>query len=231
MNARGADIAIQCHPKLTALFATLAGAPTVLSTGTPPPDADAHLPLMSLPHRLGTTAETVPADIPYLHPPQDAAPPPDSDGRPRVGLCWTGNPDHPDNAHRSIPFTALEKLLRRRDIDWRGLQFGPAAAEAAGRLPDDPAWTACLDGFGNTAAALKSCDLVITIDTATAHLAGALGRPVWLLLKYAPDWRWMLGRDDSPWYPTMRLFRQAAPGDWAGTVASLETALDAWMTC
>lgn len=119
--------------------------------------------------------------------------------------------------------------MHRTDIDWRSLQFGPGADDAAGRLPDDPDWTACLEGFGNTAAALESSDLGITIDTSTAHLAGALGRPVWLLLKFAPDWRWMVGRDDSPWYPTARLFRQAAPGDWPGVVNRLDAALTAWM--
>ena len=104
-------------------------------------------------------------------------------------MCWTGNPDHPDNPHRSLPFDAIAPLLSRTDMDWRSLQFGPAAAEALPLLPADPDWSACLEGFGNTAAALESCDLVITIDTSTAHLAGALGRPVWLLLKFAPDWR------------------------------------------
>ena len=229
LQARGADVFLQCHPKLTALFETLDGSATVLPTGEPPPPVDAHLPLMSLPHLLGITADSIPADCPYLRPPSDARAPPPGDGRPRVGLCWTGNPNHPDNPHRSLAFEGLTSVLARGDIDWRSLQFGPAAAEATGHLPEDPAWTACLEGFGNTAAALQSCDLVITVDTSTAHLAGALGRPVWLLLKYAPDWRWMIGRTDSPWYPTARLFRQAAPGDWTDVVARVDTALAIWM--
>jgi len=144
-------------------------------------------------------------------------------------LCWAGNPDHPDNRQRSCPIEAFEPLLGRTGIEWKSLQFGPAAADATGRIDDDPAWTACLDGFASTAAALQALDLVITVDTATAHLAGALGRPVWLMLKYAPDWRWMTGRDDSPWYPTMRLFRQSAAGDWAAVIAQIDTALDSWM--
>ncbi|MDD9902371.1 MAG: tetratricopeptide repeat protein [Rhodospirillaceae bacterium] len=229
LQARGATVFLQCHPKLTALFEALAGTPTVLSAGDTPPQVDAHAPLMSVPHLLGTTIDTIPGEPPYLRPPDGARRPPAVEGRRRIGLCWTGNPDHPDNAHRSLPFAAFAPLLRRTDIDWRSLQFGPGAADAAGHLPDDPAWTPCLEGFGITAAALESCDLVITIDTSTAHLAGALGRPVWLLLKYAPDWRWMVGRDDSPWYPTARLFRQAAPGDWAGVVNCLDAALTAWM--
>ncbi len=231
LRARGADIAIRCHAKLAGLFETLDGSPTLFATGAPLPPVDAHVPLMSLPHMLGTTADTVPAGIPYLRAPANARRPPSSDGRRRIGLCWSGNPEHPDNPHRSLPFDAFAPLLARHDADWRGMQFGPAAAEAAQYLPDDPAWTACLEGFGNTAAALESCDLVVTIDTSTAHLAGALGRPVWLLLKYAPDWRWMVGREDSPWYPTVHLFRQAAPGDWTGVMARLETALANLLEC
>lgn len=225
LQSRGAEVAIQCHARLAPLFTTLEGGPTVIPTGAALPPVDAHAPLMSLPHLLDTTLETIPADIPYLHVPKGALTPPPADTRNRIGLCWAGNPDHPDNAHRSCPFDAFGPLLARADTDWRSLQFGPAAAEARGRLADDPAWNACLDGFANTAAALQSLDLVITVDTATAHLAGALGRPVWLLLKYAPDWRWMTGRDDSPWYPTVRLFRQPAPGDWAAVIAQTDNAL------
>ena len=231
MQRRGADISIQCHPKLTGLLETLDGAPKVFATGAPLPPVDAHAPLMSLPHLLGTTLESVPAGIPYLDVASGSEHPPATGGRRRIGLCWTGNPNHPDNPHRSVPFEAFAPFLGNQGIDWRGLQFGPAAEDAAGRLADDPAWTASLDGFGNTAAALQSCDLVITIDTSTAHLAGALGRPVWLLLKYAPDWRWMIGRDDSPWYPTVRLFRQTAPGDWNDVLTRLEAALKTWMEC
>ena len=130
---------------------------------------------MSVPHLLGTRVDTAPGEAPYLRPPDGARQPPAVEGRRRIGLCWTGNPD---NAHRSLPFAAFAPLLRRTDIDWCSLQFGPGAADAAGHLPDDPDWTACLEGFGNTAAALESCDQVITIDTSTTHLAGAVGRPV-----------------------------------------------------
>jgi hypothetical protein len=123
----------------------------------------------------------------------------------------------------------LAPLLARRDIAWISLQYG-AQADALGdtehQLED---WSERLDGFANTATAMGALDLVITVDTATAHLAAALGRPTWLMLKYAPDWRWMLDRADSPWYPTMTLFRQRAPGDWAGVVARLQAALERWM--
>lgn len=227
LSERGAEIVIQCHPKLAPLFETLDGGPAVVAAGTPLPAVDAHVPLMSLPHLLGTAVESVPADIPYLHVPAGARTPPASGGRRRIGLCWSGNPGHPDNTHRSCPFQELVPLLDRQEIEWRSLQFDIAAMQAADHIPDDPAWNLCLDGFANTAAALASCDLIVTVDTVTAHLAGALGRPVWLLLKYAPDWRWMVGRDDCPWYPTARLFRQTEPGDWTGVVARLRSALDA----
>ncbi len=222
---KGAAIVVQCHPKLAALFETLDGAPTVVAAGSPAPPVDAHVPLMSLPHLLATMPDSVPADIPYLRAPPDAGTPPPGDGRRRIGLCWSGNPKHPDNAQRSCPFAALDPLLAHDDIDWISLQFDAETRD--GRFGSD--WSGHLDGFANTAAAVGALDLVITVDTATAHLAGALGRPVWLMLKYAPDWRWMTGRDDTPWYPTMRLFRQETPGDWTNIVARLDAALIAWM--
>jgi len=228
----GARVTVQCAAKLAPLFASLDGAPAIIPVGAATPPVDCHAPLMSLPHLLGTELDTVPAETAYLRPPRDAATPPPrdpADGRRRVGLCWAGSPAHPDDARRSCPAALLAPLLARRDIAWIGLQYGPGADDfkAAENRPED--WSAMLDGFAGTAAAMAALDLVITVDTATAHLAAALGRPTWLMLKYSPDWRWMLDRDDSPWYPTMRLFRQAAPGDWAGVVARLRAALDAWM--
>ncbi len=227
LQQRGAEIVVQCHPKLVNLFATLDGPPMVIPTGAALPLVDAHVPLMSLPHLFKTTDATVPAEVPYLRPPPNTLTPPEPTSRPCIGLCWTGNPDHPDNVQRSCPFDAFGPLIARAGIEWRSLQFGPAAAEAKGLITDDPEWKACLDGFANTAAALQALNLVITIDTVTAHLAGAMGLPVWLMLKHAPDWRWMTGRADSPWYPTMRLFRQKTPGDWSGVIKQINTALDA----
>ncbi|MEX2616915.1 MAG: tetratricopeptide repeat protein [Alphaproteobacteria bacterium] len=223
----GADVTIGCHAKLAGLFGTLPGSPRIVSTGGAVPPVDCHAPLMSLPHLLGSGTETIPANVPYLFPPIDAKPPPAGNGRRRIGLCWTGNPKHPDNAQRSVTPAALSPLLARDDVEWISLQFGPGSEQAAGTCLAD--WSAHLDGFADTAAALSALDLVITVDTATAHLAGALGRPVWLLLKYSPDWRWMLARADSPWYPTMRLFRQDAPGDWADVVHRLGEALEMWV--
>jgi tetratricopeptide (TPR) repeat protein len=225
----GARVSVHCAPKLVPLFETLDGAPAIIPFGTDVPAVDCHAPLMSVPHLLGTSLDTVPASIPYLRAPRDAPPLPAGDGRKRVGLCWAGSPAHPDDVRRSCPAAMLAPLLARRDIAWISLQYG-AQADALGdtehQLED---WSERLDGFANTATAMGALDLVITVDTATAHLAAALGRPTWLMLKYAPDWRWMLDRADSPWYPTMTLFRQRAPGDWAGVVARLQAALERWM--
>ena len=225
----GARVSIQCAAKLAPLFETLDGAPAIVPFGENAPPVDCHAPLMSLPYLLGTRLDNVPAEIPYLRAPRDAIAPPAGDGRVRVGLCWAGSPAHPDDPRRSCPAAILAPLLARRDIAWVSLQYGPQAgafADTGHRLED---WSDRLDGFASTAAAMGALDLVITVDTATAHLAAALGRPTWLMLKYSPDWRWMLDRTDSPWYPTMTLFRQATPGDWAGVVARLQAALEGWM--
>ena len=225
LAARGARVTLACPPKLIGLFDSL-GEDIALVTNTG--DArgvDCHAPLMSLPFLCGTTVETIPAGIPYLSAPPDAIRPPPPDGRRRIGLCWTGNLDHPDNPHRSCPLDAFTPLFGRNDIEWISLQYGHgAAAGAYGDKVTD--WTEFLEGFANTAAALAALDRVITIDTSTAHLAGALGRPTWVLLKYTPDWRWMLDRDDSPWYPTVRLFRQTRPGCWDDVIARLADNLE-----
>jgi tetratricopeptide (TPR) repeat protein len=222
LRAMGADVTLRGPAKLARLFDTLPG-----GRGNAAKPADCHIPLMSLPHRLGTTPDTIPADIPYLSIPEGTAAPPPRRDRPRVGLCWTGNPGHPDNRTRSVPVANLAPLLTLPGIEWVSLQYGPGAEQATGLPLAD--WSLWLDGFDDTAAALSSLDLVISVDTATAHLAGALGLPVWLLLKFSPDWRWMLARDDSPWYPTMRLFRQDAPGDWAGVIGRVGLALDGFL--
>ena len=229
LQCGGARVTVQCAAKLAPLFETLDGAPAVIPFGGNTPPVDCHAPLMSLPYLLGTKLDNVPAEIPYFRAPGDAMPPPAGDGRMRVGLCWAGSPAHPDDARRSCPAAELAPLLARRDIAWISLQYGSQAsafADAGHRLED---WSDRLDGFASTAAAMGALDLVIMVDTATAHLAAALGRPTWLMLKYSPDWRWMLDRTDSPWYSTMTLFRQATPGDWAGVVARLQTALEGWM--
>ena len=181
-----------------------------------PPPFDCWVQLMSLPGLLGTTAANIPAPIPYLR-----APATTQDGLRRelagegraVGLVWAGNPEHENDHNRSIPFARLKQLLALDGIRWFSLQVGPRTADLAGAAGiTDLAPT--LQDFGETAAAIDALDLVIAVDTSVGHLAGALGKPVWLLLPYVPDWRWLLDRSDTPWYPTMRLFRQVRRGDW-----------------
>ncbi|ASG21013.1 tetratricopeptide repeat protein [Nitrospirillum viridazoti] len=192
------------------------------------PQADAHLPMMSLPGRLGVTLDTLPGgSVPYLRAPEDSR----LRWGPRIaesrngrrltaGLVWQGNPGHWNDRHRSLPPETLAPLLRRADIAWHSLQKD--GAPVAGLSPLGPDLT----DFAETAAAISALDLVITVDTAVAHLAGALGRPTWLLLPYVAEWRWMDDRTDSPWYPSMRLFRQPAPGDWPAVMAAVVEALD-----
>ena len=138
----------------------------------------------------------------------------------RIGLAWAGNPAQANDRRRSIPPEALAPLLRTEGITFVNLQVGPRASETG--LTD---LSAELPDFAATAAVIATLDLVIAVDSAVAHLAGALGAPVWVLLAYAPDWRWLLGREDSPWYASATLFRQATPGDWDGVIARVRTAL------
>jgi len=192
-----------------------------------------HVPLMSLPERFGTLLETVPAAIPYLFAePTRQALWADRLGaaagpRRKVGIAWKGRPLHSRDRERSIPAVALAPLLVVADTQFFAVQKhegGPADAPA-GVIPLD----GLLHDFAETAAAVANLDLVITVDTSVAHLAGAMGVPVWVMLPFSPDWRWLLGRSDSPWYPTMTLFRQGRAGDWDGVVAEVARRLsESW---
>ena len=234
LAAARARVVLEVPAPLTRLLATLPGVETIVTQGEPLPDFDFHCPLLSLPHRFGTTLETVPAAIPYLsaEPAGVArwrdrlAPLP---GR-RVGLCWAGNPRaHDLGAHaidrrRSITLTSLAPLAALLNVSFVSLQKHPPVADAPPMLPLYD-WTAELHDFADTAALVAALDLVISVDTAVAHLAGALGRPVWILNRFDTCWRWLTDRLDSAWYPTARLFRQARPGDWDSVVNDLATTL------
>src|SRR5262249_27134059 len=144
----------------------------------------------------------------------------------KIGLVWAGNPAHLNDKSRSIALDRLSSLFELPGTQWYSLQVGERAADLAklppGRVTD---LAAGLTDFAETAAAISALDLVISVDTAVAHLAGALGRPVWILLPFDPDWRWLLGRGDSPWYPSARLVRQPGPDDWDDVIARVRTAL------
>lgn len=229
LSAQGAQVILQVQEGLVPLLAGLGGA-TVIGKQQPLPPHDLQIPLMSLPAALGTQLATIPADVPYVH--ADAARMAQWQARlgaataPRVGLTWAGNPKHDNDSQRSIPLRKMRRLLHA-GLEFIALQRDLSAADRL-QLEAEPALrshAAAQTDFAETAALVAQLDLVICVDTAIAHLAGAMGKPVWLLLPYAPDWRWMLAREDSPWYPGMRLFRQRRAGDWDEVLERVHAAL------
>ena len=230
LAANGAKVVLEVQPELTALTARLEGAAAVIARGTAAPPFDVHCPLGSLPLAFKTEPATVPANIPYLSA-DDARLAKWSARigaleRPRIALAWAGNPSHLNDRNRSVPFAKLAPLLSipARFVSIQRDVRGEDAIAIAG----DSRVTnlgAELDSFADTAALIAQCDLVIAVDTAVAHLAGAMGRPLWMLLPFAPDWRWTLDGETSPWYPTARLFRQTSLGDWDGVIARVGDAL------
>lgn len=226
---QGANVFLECRPGLGRLFTTLDPRISVKEVGPEPlPSCDFHLPLMSLPYRFQTTLDTIPGRSPYLRVPRGAADFADvaAVAGLKVGVAWSGSGSRRDNQPRSFRPHDLMELA-----DWTvfSLQKGKAAATASD-LFDHGLMTDLgprLSDFADTAAAIAALDLVITADTAVAHLAGALGKPVWILLPYpSAAYLWMTGRSDSPWYPSARLFRQATPGDWSDVFAQMAQALD-----
>lgn len=228
----GGTVIIECHPQLTSLFRSVRGVHSVISFGGPLPPISFQAPLLSLPHIFGTTLETIPAHCPYLavlpeYRDKWKAIMPNQLTSLRVGLVWAGKsyPD-PRRSCRLEDFAPLAKI-HADTVKFYSLQMG-AGSEQADTPPAQMSMTdltSRIENFADTAALIWQLDLIITIDTAVAHLAGALGKPVWLLLPFAPDWRWMLERIDSPWYPTMRIHRQKSPGDWGPVIRSLTTDL------
>lgn len=230
--ALGGEVIVLAPAPLRRLLARVPGVSGVFAPGEPLPPFDLHCPLMSLPFVFGTTLADIPCRIPYF----DLPPPPRPPGPPRIGLVWAGDP-RPDEprAHyadrrRSLPLTAFAALAalagRARFVS---LQLGPAAAAAPPPgLLLEPALRAG-DDFLVTASVLQGIDLLISVDTAPAHLAAALGRPVWLLSRFDGCWRWLRGREDSPWYPSLRLYRQPSPGDWASVLERVGRDLGRWL--
>jgi Flp pilus assembly protein TadD len=222
--ARGA-VVLQVPAALRRLAATAAGEATVVAEGEDLPPLACRAALPDLPRLLGVELADLPGRVPHLAANPDAValwrerlavlP-----GR-RVGLAWAGNPLFAADARRSIPAPALAALADISGVSFVSLQKDGASAPPLA-LAD---WTADLTDFADTAALVEALDLVIAVDTSVAHLAGALGRPVWLLNRFDTCWRWMLGRDDSPWYPTLRQFRQTRPGDWGGVLEAVRAAL------
>ena len=218
----GGNPVLMCAPPLIPLVNSMPGVQAVSSSGSAPA-YDLWIDQISLPEVFGTTLDSIPTPDRYLiaDPVRSAAwrarlPP----GH-KVGFAFTGNPSHPADRRRSLPLDGSPKLPDIPGLTFVNLQHGQAACGL--KLPDLTRW---MTDYAETAALIDTLDLVVTVDTSVAHLAGALGKPVWIMLAHAPDWRWLLQRSDSPWYRSARLFRQPAPGDWASVLTQIAQELE-----
>jgi glycosyltransferase involved in cell wall biosynthesis len=247
--AKFAQVIVQVSPSLRRLFATVPGIDRVILETDNLPDFDVHASLMSLPHLLGTTGETIPANIPYLYPPiTDRSPltPLNKGGigsnpntppllrkaggdltNYKIGIVWAGSDRYKNQRDRTCELADFYSLMDIPGLSFYSLQVGGQIAALSQKNTPVPVTDlgSQFQDFADTAQAIASLDLVITIDTSVAHLAGAMGKPVWVLLPFSPDWRWGLNYAESPWYPTMRLFRQPQPGDWKSVFHQLKLAL------
>jgi ADP-heptose:LPS heptosyltransferase len=221
LHRQGANILLHCQESLKSLLEGMPELTRVFSGPTAAPEFDVHAPLMSLPRLFGTTLESIPAETPYLRPlpgsiiPEALA----SATGFRVGLVWSGNPNHRNDRNRSVGLRWFSELSGVEGAQFFSLQVGRTPAEAdclraRGIIDLAPH----LSDYAATAACLEQLDLLITVDTSVAHLAGALGRPVWMLLPACNDWRWLEQREDTPWYPSMRLFRQEQLRNWRPSI-------------
>ena len=219
---RGARVTVEMYSDLQPLFRNVAGVAEIIGADDDPPPYDALTPLLSLPLAFGTTLETVPAQVPYLRVPDDYAARwvqnLGSRKMPRIGIAWSGSSQSASRA--AMPLPALDPLLRSPGLEFHVLQKEISAADLdwLRHHASVAEHGAALQDFADTAALIGQMDLVVSIDTSVAHLAGALGQQVWIMLPFDADWRWLVGREDSPWYPTARLFRQSARGVWTDVV-------------
>jgi Flp pilus assembly protein TadD len=227
------SVELEVQPPLVSLLSQLKGV-RIIPVGARPSVYDFHVPLMSLPRLFGTQLETIPAAVPYIHAQRDRVRQWASrlrSGGVKIAIAWQGSSFGSVDEGRSFPLRMFQKISEIPGVRLISIQknFG---VEQLADLPAGMAveslgadFDAGDQAFLDTAAVIEHCDLVITSDTSIAHLAGAMGKPVWIALKFAPDWRWLLERSDSPWYPTARLFRQPRPGDWEGVFAQLTEAV------
>ena len=229
VKALGGRVLLETQPALTAVAATCKGVDLVISQGVALPPFDLQVSLMSLPWVFQTGLDSIPAEVPYLGVPKAVAHRHElleklgaGQGGTRIGLVWAGGPSHARDLERSLPGGALAPLAALPGVSWFSLQVG---RQDVPPLPGLVSMEPLLQSFSDTAFALDSMDLLITVDTSVAHLAGAMGIPTLLLLAWQPDYRWLLDRADSPWYPTLRLYRQPAYGDWEGVIQQVVTEL------
>jgi tetratricopeptide (TPR) repeat protein len=228
----GTKVIIECHKEISTLLRTIEGVEQFIVQGEPLPHFDIQCPILTLPLVFNTTPENIPVNIPYIsvnsiliqkwkdkiqH----------DNSKLKVGIVWHGNPKHKNDRNRSMPFAHFSPFAKFTDITFYSLQKGKASEQARNfsmgmKFID---LTEEINDFSDTAALIENLDLTMSVDTSVVHLAGALGKPIWTLLPFAPDWRWMLNREDSPWYPTMRLFRQPSPGDWNSVIKKVSEEL------
>ena len=228
---KGIEVILQVQTSLLPLIASLESDVTLVSQDDPLPDFDAYCPLMSLPYALGTTLETIPSSDSYLSPcPEKVAEWREKLGSAdalRVGLAWSGRKEHKNDHNRSM---ALANLLPVLDVpvEWHSIQkdYRSVDLDVLKTLPQLYQHQRDLNDFSDTAALLANLDLVITVDTSVAHVAAALGKPTWLLLPYLSDFRWLMDRVDTPWYPSMRLYRQDQPNDWTPVLQRIKNDLE-----
>ena len=228
-SAGAGNVLLECQVPLKRLLTGCRGVDRIYVFGEPLPHFDVQAPLLRLPRLLGTTSlERIPGGVPYLSVPDDLVlhwrKRLESVKGFRIGIAWQGSPTHKADRRRSVPLPLFAPISRVTGMRLISLQMGPGS-EQCSALPGLLDLTGAIADFADTAALLKNLDLVITVDTSVAHLAGALGVPAWVALPFDPDWRWLLGREDSPWYPSLRLFRQSRPADWDGVFERMAAAL------
>ena len=218
----GANVVLECPSPLVPLFAKLPWLRTVVPLGKILPPFDFHVALMSLPHKFGTTLETVPAVVPYLPVPKSRL----KHDKLTIGIAWRGSKTNLKGLHRSCSVSDLEPLFLQKSVKFVSLQteLNKEDQKILARFDIEDLGCGVRD-FLDTAEVVSGIDLIITVDTALAHLAGGMGKPVWVMIPHGPDWRWLLEREDSPWYPTARLFRQSKRNNWVSVVERVRKAL------
>jgi Tfp pilus assembly protein PilF len=228
----GGIVILECPAPLIPLLQGLPGLTQIVAAGDRPPDFDVHCPLMSLPLVFKTTLKTIPRSVPYLYPDETlradwARKIPAEASHPRIGLVWAGQPSNKNDRNRSLRLEQFASFAAAKNARFYSVQKGTASEQTKNPPPGLAItdFTSDIHSFADTAAMIANLDLVITVDTSVAHVAGAIGRPVWILIPFRPDWRWMLDRDDSPWYPTMRIFRQKVRGDWPDVISRVRDSL------
>ena len=229
-----AKVVLEINPQTASIARRMGGFDVLTLHGELPPPFDVHVEMMSLPMALGLKLSDLPSEpMPYL------TPDPERLARwrkrlkdvkgPKVCLVWAGRPTHLNDANRSMTLEMLKPLAEAK-VTFLSIQKGPTEGHAADP-PDGMKFVNLspeIADFEDTAAILSVADLLISVDSSPVHLAGALGRPAWVMLPFSPDWRWLMNREDTPWYPSVRLFRQTAPGDWAGVIERMAEALKSW---